>query len=238
MMTLREFSALWLVAAAAVLGLVAASGCGTGAYEKRLAARTQRLGQESEFAQAGGQVAVPGFPVSMIVPGELTQLPESADGRRLQPPFRNLEGRKLTFEGGLKDSEGGTQHYYLYVLASGAAGGGQSPLDSLNNQLAGALGARGGRRAQVEEVRAKTPDGRSIAWKQFHVEGNQEFFYLTPQGQEQYISMEGRVVVWGRLEEQAGCWVVLVWRVPTPGGQDYVGLDQKSQVVAGSVAGT
>jgi len=210
-----------------------ASGCGTREYEKRLNQRTSTLGTDSRFAQMGNAVQIPGTSLTLSMPAELASLNESLDPQRVKIPFADLAERKLTLEGSLTDSTQGKQHYYCYIAVTDAnAGGGTDLAQTLSNRVRVAVGNAG----QPEPVNVDTPSGETVTWQRSQTRCQQPFYYVEQGGAGRFAEMEGIFEVWSRRVDEANAFVVIAWRVPTVQGKDYVQLDQKASLVAGSLA--
>jgi hypothetical protein len=218
-----------------VAAVVVGQGCGSSEYERRLQARVSTLGQESAFAKVGNAVQPPGIGLSIAMPAEFQLLPAGADAKRAKIPFAELAELKATYEATQMDSAGGKQHYYCYLAAADPAnfGGGIDPSQTLLNRIRNAFPTAN--IANPAPTPVPTPSGKNETWQKFRYVGKQPFYYVDKTNQEQYPEMEGALEVWSRRVDEAKCLFMIIWRVPTVGGKDFVNLDQKAPLVAGSV---
>jgi hypothetical protein len=213
----------------AVLAVVGAfSGCGTGEYENRLQQRLSTMGQETAFAEFGSAVPIPDSTLAVSVPQGMEPVDAGSDPKRLKIPFADLPEWKVTYEGFVEDAAKGRQHYYCYVAV---APGDNDPGTALHGRLGGAMPNT----TAPADVQAPSASGKSETWRKFRSTGKQSFWYTESSGTGRLAEMEGLLEVWSRKVPEANCYVLIAWRVPTVDGKDFIGLDQKAQLMAGSV---
>lgn len=210
-----------------LLGLIALVGCGAAEYEERMLSSAKDIQTRQDRAtrlneNLHGSAAIGDAAVEMRVPKvfEASFTPDSphpADGakinaQRLQPPFLNLPGLKLTYEAHADGGDEKTYPYYCYLAAvqgtSGDAG-------KLAEQLAGALrmGLPGG--GGWETVDCPTPDGGTLPCRRIRATGKQLFDATAPgSGRARFTQQDGKFDLY--LHEGNG-WITLVaFRVPAP----------------------
>jgi hypothetical protein len=219
------------------------SGCGTSDYEQRLQARITELKSESKFNILSPPIDVPGTSVSIRIPQkneaniygfENQPLTEGAiiegnlvDARRVGPEVVSLPELKLTFEGFVVDASGGKQPFYLYVAVTSDPRRANYPRSmrvDLRNKYDDTT--------ELSDLQAQTPDGRSTDWKTCRATGNQDFFYITPDGKGQYLQMPGLIEL--LFHEDNDLLVILAWRLPT-GIEQTINLQKWIRLVAGCV---
>jgi len=205
----NRWPVVMLIAAVAVC-----QGCGTGEYEKRLEANMGRWGGG---AAAGPKTDVPGMPLAMQAPADMSLVPAGANPARAKPPAINLPDLKATYEGVQPDSTQGKQHYYCYLAAGDPA--------AVTGGIPGA--------GQWEDVNIQSPAGK---WRKMRAAAEQEFFYIDAKGQEQNSKMPGTVEVWD-CQLQGGSHLLVIWRVPTAlAAKEYANLDERAKALAASVS--
>jgi len=210
----------------AAVGMTA--GCGTGEYERRLQQRLSTMGQETAFAEFGSPVQVPGSTLTVSIPKELQPVDAGGDPQRVKIPFAELPEWKATYEGSLEDAAKGKQHYYCYLAV---APGENDPLTALHGRVSGAMPNT----TAPSDVQVATASGKTDAWRKFRSTGKQNFWYTEANGTGRLAEMEGVLEVWSRKVPEANSYILIAWRVPTVEGKDFIGLDQKGPLMAGSV---
>lgn len=210
----------------AVIGMV--SGCGTGEYESRLQQRLSTMGQETAFAEFGSPVQVPDSMLTVSIPKELQPVDAGGDPQRVKIPFAELPEWKATYEGSIEDSVKGKQHYYCYLAV---APGETDPGVALHGRVSGTMPNT----TAPADIQVPSASGKSDVWRKFRSTGKQNFWYTEPSGNGRLAEMDGLLEVWTRKVPEANCYMLIAWRVPTVDGKDYVGLDQKGPLMAGSV---
>ena len=199
-----------------LLVILVISGCGTGEYERRLKDRTNRLRTELNFNELYAPQPLSDTPASVRVPVLFKDSPlvegapdkdgKPADPRRVKPVLFDLPWLKLTYEGFVDAPEGGKLSYYCYVAAVDRGAGDPSAAWS------GVLSNKGGALEDWADFQGQTPDGRTVAWKKLRFTGPQEFYTINVNGQEQYKQLPGVLEIY--LQEQAGLYVLIAWRMP------------------------
>lgn len=219
------------MAATVAFGLALVAGCGRGAYEAKLEQTVGGLQSGSDFRLLGQPTPVPGSGLQVRFPRSMNEslTPGSGDPKRVQPPGVNIPGLKLTREGYVEDAEGGKLSYYCYiaVLDSGGA-------DTELKLLRGSVSRGGGQVGDWSPVECSTPDGRVVAWKRLTSSGPQQFFYITPSGEETFVEQEGWLEVFTRQQE--GQQLIVAWRMPAA-IKPHTQVDKLAPMVAGSVTG-
>ena len=219
------------IAAGAVLFLLFFAGCGTSYYEQRLDKRIKELKLGSKFNLLSSPIDVPGTQVSICIPQkndsnkqayenmltggfESPPLQEGAtpdgrpiDLRRIKPNLVVITDLKLTFEGFIPDAKGGKQPYYLYVAVSTGPNRANYP-----RNLQGELVSKINETTPLTEYKAQTPEGRSIDWQECHATGNQQFYYVKPSGEGQFVQLHGAIEL--LFHEENDALVTLIWRWP------------------------
>ena len=218
-------------------------GCGTAEYERRLNAPKTPVGSGSA-ATGQHELYAPspleGTPFSVRVPtvfggsfreGSVVD-GQPVDKRRVHPPFLTVPGLKLTYEAFTKDSAGGKQPYYCYLAAVEESSRSQDSLaDTIRKEIRGGLGDRA---ADWQDAQSRSVEGLPTSWKKIRGAADQEFYYVDQAGVKKYVRVPGIIELW--MRSQGGYVIIIGWRVPeTIAGPNYVGLDQKAQLVAGTV---
>jgi hypothetical protein len=224
-------------AAGAILFLFFCGGCGTGEYEQRLDKRINELKTSSKFNILSPPMDVPGTQVSIRVPEVFKNTPltegamvdgKAVDSRRVKPNLIDIPDLKLTFEGFIEDANKGKQPYYLYVAVSSGPTIATLPRttrDSLSEKLNNTS-------ELTDDYRAQKPEGGEVSWKQCRSTGNQEFYYVLPNTEGQFIQMPGSLEL--LFHDENNTLVTLAWRMPA-------GIEQSEDfkswinLVAGSV---
>jgi hypothetical protein len=239
------------IAAAVALFLIFFAGCGTSDYEQRLDKRIKALKSGSKFNLLSSSIEVSGTQVSIRVPQkndsnkqtyedlktggfEKPPLQDGAgsdgkpiDPRRLKPNPIDVPDLKLTFEGFIPDAKDGKLPYYLYVVVNTGANRTFYP-----RNMQADLESKIKDTSQLAEFSAQTPEGRLIDWKECHATGSQSFYYVKPNGEGQYVQMDGTIQL--LFHDENNALVMLIWRWPK--GLDQV-VDFKSwiEMTAGCV---
>jgi hypothetical protein len=219
------------LAAFAVLFLIFSGGCGTGDYEQRLDKRIKELKVGSKFNLLSSPIDVPGTQVSICIPQkndsnqkafetslsggfENPPLQDSVspdgkpiDPKRLKPNVLELTDLKLTFEGFVPDAKQGKQPYYLYVAVNSRSSRGNIP-----KVMQIDLGSKMKDATPLTDLKAETPEARDILWQETQATGNQQFYYVKPDGQGQFVQLNGTIEVMFHDENDA--LVILIWRWP------------------------
>jgi hypothetical protein len=202
-------------------GCLLSAGCGTGDYETLMKSRMGALNTSAPFKQLFGASELPGTPVKVRVPqsfkasyAENSPHPDDPAGinpQRLQPPFVNLPGFKLCYEGTVQGVDG-ILPYYCYLSAF-EAGSGQAT--AIEGEIRAALNKEFASNVAWEDVDATTPTGASIPWKKISVAGEMLFDVHSGDNRAdnaEYKKIPGKFELWSY---QANGWMVLVgWREP------------------------
>ncbi|HYW77990.1 MAG TPA: hypothetical protein VE890_00370 [Thermoguttaceae bacterium] len=227
------------LAAGLALLLVSVSGCGTGEYERRLSSATQKLKQNSAFADMKPSAPLTG--VSVKIPNSFQSQPlteatqvdgQPIDPRRVQPPVVQMSGLQWTYEEQVEDDSGGKLSYYCYLATIDVASQGNiDPMDLVRRQAQTKYPKT---TSAVESVQCPTPQGQTVEWKRLRCSGDQEFYYVDPNGNADFRPMLGAMEFYGRKE---GDTIILIgWRVPmVEDGKAYVDIQAWTERVAGSV---
>jgi hypothetical protein len=221
-----------------VLAIGLVEGCG-GEYERRLNQTVATMGQNSEFSVLKKSVDYNLQNATATVRFfENFQLVNAADAKRARFPVladnTNL-ANMLTYEATVEDSNKGQQHYYLYIASLSAGVVGNDDLQVFANRLREKfpdVNMNGG----GQDANVTTPDGTAVPWKKIHGVCPQEFYYRSPDGQDQFPQQEGVLEVWSKRIDQANKYLILMWRVPANQRNPIIpDLDKKAQMVAGGV---
>lgn len=222
------------IAAGAVLFLVFWGGCGTGDYEQRLDRRINELKVGSKFILLSSPIDVPGTQVSIRIPQkndsnlkafenlptgssagfEGPPLQETAgpdgkpiDPKRLKPNVLELADLKLSYEGFVPDAKQGKLPYYLYVAVNT-----RQNRVNIPKVMQAELAAKMKDATQLTDIKAQTPEGRDILWQECQATGKQLFSYVNPEGQSQFVQLNGTIQLMFHDENDA--LVILIWRWP------------------------
>jgi hypothetical protein len=228
---------LWLLLAA--LLAAALPGC-KGEYEKRLADRVDELGKNSEFKKLTQAIPlnVPSATVTLYLPQGLpeglTEVDPKADPRRSKLmlaaaplPDNNLADMR-TFEGAVEDTTHGKLHYYLHVGTLNLAPGGNDDLAIFQSSLRLAVRSM----PAMGDAAVAARDGSLVACHKCRTATPMVFYYTNPDGSDAYpLPTEGLLEVWDYPIETAKKHLVLVWRVPTSQGKDFIDFDKKSDLI-------
>jgi hypothetical protein len=207
--------ATWLATACFIATLC---GCGTSEYN-RLA--THRLGTargEAKFRSLFGPTALADTPIKIRVPMvfRTSYREDSAhpiDGPkvhpdRLQPPFLELPGFKICYEGLCNDPSVGRLPYYCYLAAvPGKPGDAENLAKELQAKLREKFKDAPDEWSVVD---AETPDGKAVQWKKIRVQGVQPFRFL--KDQKMSHDLPGIFELW--ICEKADYIVMVGWRSP------------------------
>jgi hypothetical protein len=210
----NNVSGLPIVAAASLLAALA--GCGGATYDALLNAHLSNLRSGAPFRSLWGPTEIPDTPVTIRVPmvfakSYLPNSPHDDDkGKikpsRLQPPFLQLPGFRMSYEGTAAGAAGTLPYYcYLAVVPGGDAG-----------EIAAKLQAQLKEKFketpdQWENVDAKTPEDKAISWRKLRVTADQPFF-VNANGQVSEQVMPGDFELW--IHEHEGQVVLVGWRAP------------------------
>jgi hypothetical protein len=213
---LASSSILWM----AVACLFVTTGCGTSEYNRLASARFATLRGDAKFRSLFGPTKLPDTPVSIRVPqifknSYVENSSHKVDGAtihpdRLQPPFLQLPGFKICYEGTGFAAEVGQVPYYCYLAAlPGKPGDGEAIAAELQAKLKEVF------KDTPEEwtgVDAESPTGTAVQWKKLRVVGNQKFRVgVTRSVQDREVA--GIFELW--ICEKSG-WVIIVgWRTPS-----------------------
>lgn len=205
----------WRVATVAVCGL-AASGCGTGDYERLVADRGTELAFQTKFAvlyeaptevpESPFRIRIPDVFKNAFVAGSLDPNDQQPLGPvRLHPLFGVLPGYKLTYEA-LSETQPRHQVPYYCYLASGGSNK-DAPIEA---QLLAAMKGLPGVPAAWEPIEVDTPQHGRIGWKRIKVSWDQAFEVF--EGQRENRKLPGTLELW--LYEAGGWFVIVGWRWP------------------------
>jgi len=217
--------------------IVVSEGCGKGEYERRLRNRgaggvaNPTLGQPAAAgAELYAPLQLPGSGFSVCVPRVFVNqpfVPGGADERRVKAGPVTLPDLKFTYEAYITDAAGGQMSYYLYLAAT--SGSAQTVAEQLRMQLAG--------QSQQESGWADFPvtssTGKTLSWRRLRATGQQEFYYKSKDGQEQFTTMPGVLEIY--LCESGGQVLIVAWRMPAAIEQ-HTGLARLAPLVAGSIS--
>jgi hypothetical protein len=208
-----QFTRLGLLAS--ILCLACATGCGGPAYDALLNRRLDQLRAGAPFRSLFAPTQIPETPVSIRVPMAFrnSYTPVSGhnnDGGRIKPdranpPFLNIPGLRLTYEGTSTDATHGQLPFYCYV---GVVPNGD--VNKLSTELQARLKETfKDTPEQWENVDATTPADTAVSWRKIRVEGDQPF-YTTSQAEP--LVLPGIFELW--LHQAEGYAVLVGWRTP------------------------
>lgn len=215
--------------------LTAFLGCGTAEYKERMSIRVEQLGKETPYSElvdtaigaTGVKIGKPEvFKTPPLTPAS------GVDQRRLMPPGVPIPDLQNTYEDFIVDSTGGRIPYYCYVAVTDmAVPGARDSVSTIQMLMRKAYSSE---RFRETAAHCKTPDGRAVVWKEFHISVDQEFYYENKDGQGDFRIMKGTLEFYARQEEDL--LVVIGWRVPDSiRGKDFVDVDKWAPMTAGSM---
>ena len=225
-----------LLLLALLLGVL--PGC-KGEYERRLDLLVDELRKNSGFNVLTQSVPInfPSASVTLSLPADLAEVDAKADPQRSKltiaaPLAENILDEMHTYEGTVADSDKGEQHYYLYVGSINLGEGANDNMVAFWSRVKDVIRSL----PKWEEVQVTTRDGSMVTCRKCRGTAKQVFYYKKPEGGgDDYPQMEGLLEIWDRKIEPAKKHLVLVWRVPTVEGKDYIELDKKARLVAGGI---
>jgi len=199
--------------------LGAVSGCGTSEYEALVAARFKDVQLQGPFRKLFAPAAIPGTPFKIRVPmvfnsSYLANSPHTDDGekinpQRVQPPFLELPGFRLCYEG-VAASVSSSPPFYCYLAAFPCKPGDGEKWEA---DLQAKLKALFPNTPDTwETVQALTPKGDSLTWKKIRVINEQDWLTNDAEGKVKPTRMNGTFELW--LYEGNDHIVLMAWRVP------------------------
>jgi hypothetical protein len=129
---------------------------------------------------------------------------------RLQPPFLQLPGFKICYEGLSFDPTAGRLPYYCYLAAVPSQPGGA---DALAKEMQEKLKEKfKDTPAEWEEVDAESPTTKAVHWKKIRVVADQPFRYFTARG---IVTKDfpGIFELW--IRDEKDYTVLVAWRSPS-----------------------
>ena len=200
----------------ATMSITVLSGCGGSAYESLTDRRLMKLRAGAPFKNLWGPTTIDETPYSVRLPLVFRKSfrPDSGHpddkGRikpdRFQPPFLQLPGQKLLYEGTASDGTGSLPFYcYLAVVPQGDA-------EQLQAEMQAALKEVFPETPDTwENVDAKTPEEKAVPWQKIRVTGEQPFY--TSNSKDEPVAMPGIFELW--VHKAEGDVVLIGWRTPT-----------------------
>ncbi|HEX3727153.1 MAG TPA: hypothetical protein VHV08_12955 [Pirellulales bacterium] len=170
------------IAVPAALSAVIA-GCGTAEYNALVLSRTNNLRTSAPFRVLYGPTRLPGTPISLRVPLSFRKSytedsPHGDDGPkirpdRFQPPFLQIPGMKICYEGMANVGAAGKIPFTCYLAAVPAKPGDADKLaadllEKLQQTFKDAP-------KEWQNIDAVAPDGKAQPWKKVRVVGDQPF---------------------------------------------------------------
>ena len=163
---------------AGVLLLAATSGCGTPAYTDLLNHRLDELRAGAPFRVLYGPTKIPDTPIEVRIPmsfrkSYLENSPHGDDGEkirpdRVQPPFLQLPGFRMCYEGNGSDPNAGRVHFYCYLwVIPSKPGDADKMAAEVQTKLAATFKDA---KPEWQSVDAYTPDGKAMNWRKIGVE--------------------------------------------------------------------
>jgi len=208
----------WSAGAGAIL-MIVVSGCGTSAYNDLVKDRVAQLRAEVKFQGMYASSQIPSSQLKLRIPMIMSNSYSTASGHpddgtkinpaRLQPPFLNLPGLKLTYETRHKTADGTRLPFYCYIASTPGKPG---DADRLCADFQKRLKQRFPDTPDTwEAVDADSPTGFAVHWRKLRVVGEQPFF-VKGGGMVEARNMPGVFELW--VHEGDGQIVILGWRSP------------------------
>ncbi len=167
----------WLAVAATML-----VGCGTSEYSAQLNTRLDTLRAGAPFRVLWAPSSIPDTPVKIRVPqifpkSYTAASPHPDDGPkvradRINPPFLELPGLRICYEGQGVDPERGKLPYYCYIAVTPSKAG---DAEKLAADVQTKLKQTFKEVPAWENVDVRTPKATSIQWQKIRVTGDQPF---------------------------------------------------------------
>ena len=207
-----------LVGTACALLLAGTAGCGTSDYNSLVRRGAASLRGEVKFQGLYAPATIPKTSLSLRIPLIFTESYDANSGhpddgekispRRLQPPFLNLPGLKLTYE--TRHKKGNERiPFYCYIAETPAQPG---DIDKLAADLQAKLKQQFPDAPDTwDGADADTPDGFAVHWRKIRVEGDQPFFVKVGDKVEER-TLPGIFELW--IHDADGKIVLLGWRSP------------------------
>jgi hypothetical protein len=205
------------LSSAAILSiLLLYSGCDSGEYERQMQIDVGKLQNASAFNALGDEQAVPGTSIKVRLPKNMKLVESSTDPLRTKPGLMD-KGLKATYEGFVKDRNGGQQHYYFYAA--------ELPLSLMNNSnpfKAWFFDAKSGLKDSMaggstetnNSFSCESPSGDASVWEEFHFQFNSmKFFYLDAGDKPSSMDVPGTFVCMSQVQNDK--LYILSWRYPT-----------------------
>ena len=199
--------------------LAVLAGCGSSDYNRLAASRLATVRGEARFRSLFGPTKLPGTPISIRVPtifrnSYVENSAHKEDGatirpERVQPPFLQLPGFKVCYEGHSFDPEVGKLPYYCYLAAVPAKPGDAETLAAdlqakLKEQFKDTPDEWSG-------VDAESPTGKAVQWKKIRVTGDQPFRFFSA-GTVITKDRPGIFELW--ICDKSDYVVIVGWRAP------------------------
>jgi len=231
-----------VLAVSVMFATLAAGGCGTSEYERRVKEGRELLQVGMIFsAIAPTPSEIPGTPILLRLPTFINAsskafTEDSADPRgqgkvdpnRVQPPFLKLPGLRVCYEmTGIEEATGEPRYFYCYLAVApvdqpGADG---KPFEeSVQAQLAAKFSAQ----PQWEEVKCPIQSGKTVDWKRITVKGPQPFLNTT--GAPGSPDLPGTFELYSK--DVDGQRVIIGWRFPNSIKEPVADI---ARLVAGSI---
>ncbi len=208
-----------VAAVLAAVALAAAGGCGAAEYRRMVNASVDHARTSAPYRTLYAYTSLEGTPCTIRVPlafnhSYRVDSAHPQDGPkirpdRFQPPFLEIEGLRLCYEGNADDAMGLKMPFYCYLAALQARPG---DADRLQTDIQAKLKAKFEKTPdEWERADAYSEDGKAAPWKRIRVEGDQVFQVNTGQKVETQ-KLPGIFELWMR---DLGNWIVMVgWRTP------------------------
>jgi hypothetical protein len=197
---------VWMVLAfAGVLAVLV--GCGTSDYRRLMASRVDKVRTGAAFRTLFGPSQLPGTPIKIRVP---MAFGKSYAENSPQPPFLQLPGLKLCYEGTAADATSAKLPFYCYLAAVPARPG---DADKLAADILAQLKRKLKETPDAWESKdASTPEGKALQWKRIRVVAEQPFLVMDA-GKPTSKNMPGIFELWMYSAPE---YIVLVgWRSPS-----------------------
>jgi hypothetical protein len=204
--------------------LAAAAGCGEPAYTSLLNHRLDELRAGAPFRVLYGPTTIPDTPIQVRLPmtfrkSYLENSPHSDDGDkiradRLQPPFLQLPGFRMCYEGNGSDPNAGRVHFYCYLWAIPSKPGDAEKIAAdvqakLNATFKDA-------KAEWQAVDAATPEGKGLNWRKIGVEAPMPYPSYRHEPDRKKMPTEefpSKFELW--MYDSPNYVILIGWRTPT-----------------------
>jgi hypothetical protein len=206
----------WLAAVALITTL---AGCGTSDYDTQLRTRLDELRAGAPFRVLFAPTSIPDTPIKIRVPqlfpkSYTAASPHPDDGPkiradRLNPPFMELPGLRICYEGKGVDPDRGKLPYYCYICVVASKPG---DAEKMAADLLAKLKETFKEAPAWENVDVRTPTDKGMQWLKLRVSSEQPFPINRGANGPKSANFPGIFELWLYDAQQ---YIVLVgWRTP------------------------